>query len=80
LVPIFERGGVDWGLVDLVEEELLRVWIERLGIGPTLADRGVHVRKVWFDANRRMWFGVVGGKKRATHWRLDEGEGAFCWM
>ena len=25
--PVFERGGVNWGLVDLVKEEVVRVWI-----------------------------------------------------
>ena len=78
LFPVLERGGVNWGLVYLVQEELLRVWVERLGIGPALANRRVLVGEVWFDVDRRARLGVVGGEERATHWRLDEGEGAFC--
>ena len=79
LVPVFERGGVNWGLVDLVKEEVVRVWIKRLGIGPTFANRWVVVGELLVNVNRGMGLGVVGGEERATHGRLDEGEGAFCW-
>jgi hypothetical protein len=67
LVPVFERGRVDWSLVDLVKEELLRVWIERLGIGPTLANRWVLVGEFWVNVDRWMRLGVVDGEERATH-------------
>ena len=79
LVPVFERGRVDWGFVDLVKEELVRVWIKRFGIGPALANRWVLVRELWVNVNRRLRLGVVGGKERATHGRLDEGKVSFCW-
>jgi hypothetical protein len=77
MVPVFERGRVDWGLIDFVKEELLRVWIKRFGIGPTLANRQVLVGEFRVNMNRRMRLGVVDGKERATHGRLDEGERAF---
>ena len=80
MFPAFERGGVDWGLVDLIKEELVRVRIEGLGVRPTLADRRVLFREFWVNVNLRVWLGVVDGEERATHWRLDEleGEGFFC--
>ena len=75
---VFERGGVDWGLVDLVEEEIFRVWVEGLGIGPTLANRWMLVEEFCVDVDLRMGWGVAGGEEGATHWRLDEGEGVSC--
>jgi len=77
LFPVFEGGGVDWCLVDLVKEELVRVWIEGLGVGPTLADWWVLVGEFWVHVDFRVWLGVVDGEKRATHRRLDEGEDPF---
>jgi len=78
LFPVFERGGVDWGLVDLVKEELVRVRIEGFGVGPTLADWWVLVGEFWVYVDLWVGLGVVDGKERATHWRLDEGEESFC--
>lgn len=78
MFPVSERGGVDWSLVDLVKEELVRVGIEGLGVRPTLADWLVLVRELWVHVDLWVWLEVVDGEKRATHWRLDEGEGSFC--
>ena len=78
MFPVRECGGVDRGFVDLVEEELLRVRIERFGEGPTLANRRVLVGELRVNVDLEMRLGVVDGEERATHGRLDEGEGSFC--
>ena len=78
MFPVFERGGVDRGLVDLVKEELVRVRIEGLGVGPALADRWVLVGEFWVYVDLWARLGVVDGEEGTTHWRLDEGAESFC--
>jgi len=50
--PVFKGCRIHWSLVDLVEEEFLRVWVERLGIGPALANRWVFVGEFWVNVDR----------------------------
>jgi hypothetical protein len=62
LVPVFECGRVDRCLVDLVEEELVRVWIEGFGIRPALANWWMLVGKLCVNVDRWMLLGVVDGE------------------
>ena len=71
LVPGFEGREIDWSLVDLVEEELLRVWVERVGIGPALANWWVLIGELWVNVDCWTLFGAVDGEQGATHVRLD---------
>ena len=47
--------------MDLVEEELVRVWIKMLGIGPTLKNWQVLVEEFGVNVNLRIRWGVAGG-------------------
>jgi hypothetical protein len=62
LVPVLERGRIDGCLVDLVKEELVRVGIERLGIGPALANRWVLIWEFLVNVNDRIRLEVAGGE------------------